>query len=89
MEINQIILDELRSFRKETNEQLRELSERTTRIETQVAPLFDNGQPGVLTKLEGRVAELEKTDWKGRGFIGGLMLVFELVGHLIALKFGL
>jgi hypothetical protein len=60
-----------------------------TEVQTKIAPLFDNGQPGVLTKLDNRVDDLEKSKWYAAGALAVLAVLLEPAWHFVAKKFGL
>ena len=57
--IYEVILDEVRSLRESSDAFQAEALQRITAIETKITPLFDNGQPGLLTKLGNRITRLE------------------------------
>jgi hypothetical protein len=68
--VESLILDELRSLQKnvkDISERLAALEARLVpdadarlaEIETKLKPLFDNGQPGLLTTIVNRITELE------------------------------
>ena len=50
MDINELILQELREHRAECNKNFTELRERMTAVETKIEPMFDNGQPRNLNQ---------------------------------------
>lgn len=54
-----LILEEMRQLRESVDNMRSEVLQRMTALETRVKPLFDNGQPGELTKLADRVGRLE------------------------------
>jgi len=60
-----------------------------TKVQTQVEPLFDNGQPGILSKLDTRVDDLEKSKWYAAGALGVLAAVFEPIAHYVMKKLGI
>ena len=60
--IEEVILSELRALTVTVNELAADSKQRITSLETQVHPLFDNGQPGRCNVMEKRVAALEH--WK-------------------------
>jgi hypothetical protein len=54
-DVADIILDELRAI----NAKLDAYMVRTTAIETQIKPLFPNGQPGTLATYDRRISDIE------------------------------
>ena len=61
--IEDLILDELKTI----NEKLDSYSARATAIETQIKPLFPNGQQGTLADLDERITSLEQFKWWSTG----------------------
>jgi hypothetical protein len=78
-----MILEELRSI----NTKLDSYTERTAVMETQIKPLFPNGQPGMLADFDERIKSLEKFYWYGYGafiVVAGLATVaWEWVKTLV------
>lgn len=68
------------------------LPDRLTALEVEVRDmkkvLFDNGQPGFISKTEARLGKLDKIVWLGMGALGvlqilsanGLLSVHKLLG---------
>jgi uncharacterized coiled-coil DUF342 family protein len=72
--INELILNELRDTRKEMNEGFTELRQRSTALETNVIPFFQTD--GDLDKIQNDIKELNKSKWivlGGAGALSGLL----------------
>ena len=81
-------LDRIVDTQEKILEQLRAYGERVARMEMQVEPLFDNGQPGEITKLKTNVTDLQQRRWKAEGFLISAAIVFEAVYHYILNRVG-
>jgi hypothetical protein len=84
-EIQQVILQELRSFRSDVSTKLDDHVQRLTAVETKLEPLLGNGQPGLITKMQDDIGELKKFRYY---FVGALMAL-EGLGHWLGRKLGL
>ncbi len=82
--VDKIVLDEVRGLREEVRDGFKEQLQRLSVIETQVAPLLDNGQPGRVTKLEDKVDELQRSQSRVFGWLAGATFIIELAWHYIA-----
>jgi len=80
--INELILIELRDARKEINEGFTELRQRSTALETNVVPFFETD--GGMDKMKKEISDLKKVKWVaigGAGVISGLLhTVFKKLG---------
>jgi hypothetical protein len=59
MDTATLILEEMKQLRESVDGMRSEELQRMTTLETKVKPLFDNGQPGEITKLGDRLTHLE------------------------------
>jgi len=84
MDAQTLILNKLDSIDRKIDR----FNQRISTLEATVEPLFDNGQPGRMTKAEDRITALERTNWRERGFFGAIILFLEIGYHLIAKKIG-
>jgi hypothetical protein len=80
------ILDEVRDMRREVTEGFKEQVQRLTHIETQLEPLFDNGQPGVITLLKQDVQSLKDSHNRQLGWLAGINVLFVICWHFAASK---
>jgi hypothetical protein len=69
-------------------EQIRIYGERVARTEAQLESLFDNGQPGEITKLKNAVVDLQQHRWKAEGFLIAAAILFEAAYHYILNRIG-
>lgn len=86
---NRAILDELRDLRNHMDDKFEETFQRVTVVETKIAPLFDNGQPGRISQLEDDIEEMKLHQAKQFGWFAGVAASFELVWHVVSKKLGL
>ena len=84
MDTNELILEELRSFRSDINDWRQETTERLTKLETQVYPLIDNGQPGRVTLVERAVQKLREWRIWQIGVAAGVSGVVSVLAWVIA-----
>lgn len=87
--INRAILGELRDMRGQMDDKFEETFQRLSVVETQLAPLFDNGQPGRISKVEDDIEEMKLHQAKQFGWFAGVAASFELVWHVVSKKLGL
>lgn len=78
------ILDELRASRADISNLRQETTERVTKLETQVYPLIDNGQPGRVTLVERTVQKLREWRIWQIGVAAGVSGVVSVVAWVIA-----
>lgn len=81
MDINEIILDEIRGLRTQVTEGFEETKQRLTAVETTIKPFFETD--GEKAQMLEDIADLQKTKWYGLGFVGAV----SLFGHWIAHRF--
>lgn len=74
-----IILAEVRLLREEVTEGFKEQVQRTTAIETKLEPLFDNGTPGTITKIEDDIHQLQITNARNFGWFAAFATVGQIV----------
>ncbi len=79
MDAQTLILNKLDSIDKKIDR----FNQRITTLETETKTLFDNGQPGRVTKIEDRLTALEEVRWKAAGWVGSALLALEVVGHIL------
>ena len=84
MDINEVILAELRELRATVEELATDSKQRITRLEAQTLPLFDNGQPGRCTQMEVRVRNLEHWRYYIMGAAGAISALVVLILRLYA-----
>jgi hypothetical protein len=84
LEINEMILVELRELTSVVNELAADSKQRITHLETKIKPLFDNGQPGWCRLTDTRITSLEH--W--RIYLLGATAVIAFSIPLV-LRFGL
>jgi len=83
MEINELILDEVRTMRKEMNDGFTEVKQRITAVETQTEPFFET--EGGREKMQGQIDDLRRSKWMvlgGAGVLAGSI-------HTILKKLGI
>lgn len=83
MELAREILEEVRALRSELSDYRQETENRLTTVETQIKPLFDNGQPGVLTKLQDGLNDHKAWRWKITGICAGVSGAITAAGWII------
>jgi hypothetical protein len=79
------IMNELRALRATVDELASDTKQRITALEAMTKPLFDNGQPGRITKIETRVTGQER--WKVYVIGSGPLLsrlLLELFGGYVS-----
>lgn len=84
-EIQQVILQELRSFRSDVSEKLDDHAQRLTAVETKLEPILGNGRPGVISQMQEDIGDLKKSKYY---FIGALAAL-EGVGHWLGKRLGI
>jgi hypothetical protein len=83
LQINNLILDELRELRSSFNEHAQDVVQRLSKLETQSESIVGNGQPGRLTIVENKVGDLQHVQWLVRGiYIGVSALVSFITGYI-------
>jgi len=94
MEIESLILEELKSLSAttaDTNQRVAKLEAqiiadagaRLTKLETEMHPLVGNGQPGLISKMDSRVKELEQWRVGLSWWIAGATTIATIVGAAI------
>ena len=63
----QLILDQLR----ELNDNSRSTGERLASLETSMKSLLGNGQPGLISKLQDELKDLQRWRWRMAGLATG------------------
>jgi len=63
-----------------------EMGERVATLETQMEDLTGNGQPGRVTKIEGKVDQLQEFMWRILGAVGALTALTALIEGLHFLR---
>lgn len=77
--LEQQILVELRELRTDFNREARASAERFSRLETLTESVVGGTQPGRLTLLEDKVAELSAWRWKMVGICAGVASTISVV----------
>jgi len=75
MDINEVILAELRELRATVEELAADTRQRISTLEARTKPLFDNGQPGWCNLVERRITALEH--W--RIYVAGIAAAISIV----------
>lgn len=65
----EIVLEQIKDFRTEINDKLDKQADRLSELEANTKGLFDNGQPGRLTKIEQRLTSLERAKYYAAGYV--------------------
>lgn len=83
MDTADVILQELRQLRADFEQFQNDLHQRVAVLETQIKPLFDNGQPGELTVIKGRLTSLEHWRIKLTGIAAGVSSAVSVGMHFV------
>lgn len=75
MQTEDIILEELRGLRADYNKHARATGERLSKLESQMQTLLGNGQPGIITKLQDEVKDIQRWRWRIVGLSAGIGIV--------------
>ena len=81
-------LDRIVEVQEKILERLLAYGERVTHTEAKLEPLFDNGQPGELTKLRTDIRDLQQRRWKAEGFLIAAAVLFEAAYHYVLNRIG-
>lgn len=82
-------LHELRDGQRDILAAVVEQGKDITQLKTQTEPLFDNGQPGLLTAMKKDIRELQGLKKYALGFIAGFVALegtFHYLLHKLGLK---
>lgn len=77
------ILKEVQALREDFSKYCLATENRLTKLETLVGPLFDNGQPGMLTGFRKDIGDLKAWRWKIAGLCTGLSGAAMFAGWLL------
>src|SRR5579863_5466708 len=83
---NDVLLNEMQGMRSEMNTGFRESLQLITALETQIKPLFGNGQPGVIDRMQTDIQDFKLRNAKHFGWFAGVMASVEIVYHLVTSK---
>lgn len=86
LQIQTLILGELRELRSSFNQHAKDTGERLATLESQNEAILGNGQPGRLTLLEQSVVELQHWKWRIVGIGLGVSTVISTLITAIGLK---
>lgn len=78
-----LILEEVRGLRADLQDHIRTTENRLTTLETQIKPLFDNGQPGILSRYQKDISDLKGWKWRLIGIATGVSATITSCAWLI------
>jgi hypothetical protein len=81
--LNQLILTELREFRAAVTEWQQSTGERVSVLETHDKDLYGNGRAGRVTVVESKVDDLTVWKWRIVGIATGVSTAVTLFGWLL------
>ena len=77
-DVENLLLSEFRGLRDDMQHWQLEISVRLQRLETQVHPLFDNGQPGICSRHSSRLDAVEEWKYKWLAIGAAAMVIITL-----------
>lgn len=83
MDTAEVILGELRELRRTVEEFQHDMDTRVSKLEEKTKPLFDNGQPGEITTIKGRLTSIEHWRIKVTGIAAGVSGAVSVGMHFI------
>ena len=89
MEMETLILGRIEAIDKKLDGLKSDVLQRVTELETQVKPLFDNGQPGTCSTQDARIRAIEDIEAERKGWIMSRKALVATAASIIVVLGGL